>query len=1441
MSVFKKPYEISLWEDRLTFVDNKLNEYELSVPNDVTVATSYYRERKICTIGADSFDAPIRAINPQLKRNINGSNSLSFSLYAKYYDEGQEKLVDNPFIKYLTNERKVKLKYIEKGEIRWLDFVIKGITENSETYLYSYTAQDAFVNELSKTGFSLVFDEKLNNNTGNVQQLGEKIVEGTDWRIGEETEIIQQKQQEALYRVKLNQDINAYKANDINQESPITLSAGSVIYAFYSCVSNKIEDFFQFLYRQDNQYLTDDKRVITNADEFYLSVQTMDDNGKPDFAESMEYISQYRGERSVRKQKQVFDKILQQYVLVYENNGKEIYGYSEKEYLTSDLIRSYITNPNSFSNVSGWKQNQTQPLELVVFPSFEEKPQFLGNRLSAIKYIQSNENFLFNSGISDNSFYIKELLEGEEYVFRLDCRVYDAESKELLIPNNSFKIQIATYNLDSTGAFVVNENDTLFEGIATQSNDPQKYFKCKMSNRISFNTKQLKDNKIGIFITAMDGAHSAQGEFYIIDAQFYKFAVDENDNECLPNGQIIEYDSNSIPIITDNFKSVIKTNYYYYLPDTRATSKEEIKYIYIGPEKDLYLPKFNSNYEKIRSITASGTNRFDLLQKLAESFECWCRFEVKHKLNGEIMLAKDSIKEVVYDGGTSSTNENVSINAGNSNLDDYPSIDAKNTNIESLFFPQKFITFHKNIGQTSNVDFIYGINLKSIVRTVESNNIVTKLIVKTNNNQFAQQGGCDISRAKENPTSGNVLYNFDQYISQGLLNEDNFYNDLYSLNVSRGWIGFYTRLKQINLKLQDLEKEKRALLASQSELSSQYSNSQLMYEKSTTELRDKEEEFYDYTKYSINTIPTNSKSLQENKIIALGEDILRLRAQAKKSEKEYQLADKELQGLNLKLEKIEKQIKVAQEQKSSLFNTFENKYSRFIQEGPWNSEDYVDDSLYYLDAESTLYNSAQPKVQYNINILEISALEGYEDFAYALGDITHIQDTEFFGWHLVNGQKTPYREKIVVTETTTNFDNPDKDAIKMQNYRTQFEDLFQRMAAVTQRVEFYSGAYEKAAGTVMPNGQITPEALTDAFANNTETLKNANNQSVSWDDKGITTTSSSNSAEIVRIVSGGIFISNDGGNTWTTGITGNGINAKTITTGQLNTELITILNGNQPAFRWDASGISAYKQEEDGRYNNQTYVRFDQFGLYGMKNGENSPLSLETVWDQAQFSLTWKGFKLRTGREGEGAITIDTENDFVVFDRDSEKIIQIGRIGNTISEDIDYGIVIRDPSLSTGLSTENALEDKVVFKASKDGLFIGGWKISKNAFVSPDLSGDGKPEIAIYSEPLEENVDLTDADVAWRILARDQGAQLQSGQTSSVNFGLDTEGNVYCRGMFVQGAALMKSNRLNDAEGRFYEVEISLNGVQVAFFSNETDLEPQETKTLSWAQLVTNF
>jgi hypothetical protein len=101
--------------------------------------------------------------------------------------------------------------------------------------------------------------------------------------------------------------------------------------------------------------------------------------------------------------------------------------------------------------------------------------------------------------------------------------------------------------------------------------------------------------------------------------------------------------------------------------------------------------------------------------------------------------------------------------------------------------------------------------------------------------------------------------------------------------------------------------------------------------------------------------------------------------------------------------------------------------------------------------------------------------------------------------------------------------------------------------------------------------------LQNSIANNALTLQNAKDQSVIWNETGITTTSINNPAEIVRIVSGGVFLSTDGGITWNTGITGRGINASYITSGRMNVEEVNILNGSFPSFRWDNTGISAYE------------------------------------------------------------------------------------------------------------------------------------------------------------------------------------------------------------------------------------------------------------------------
>jgi hypothetical protein len=103
-------------------------------------------------------------------------------------------------------------------------------------------------------------------------------------------------------------------------------------------------------------------------------------------------------------------------------------------------------------------------------------------------------------------------------------------------------------------------------------------------------------------------------------------------------------------------------------------------------------------------------------------------------------------------------------------------------------------------------------------------------------------------------------------------------------------------------------------------------------------------------------------------------------------------------------------------------------YSRFIQEGTWIEEKYSDDEEYYIDAQSTMYNSCFPQTTYTINVIELSKMPGYENFVFGLGDKTYVEDVEFFGY---NQFGSPYREEIVLTEIKEDLDNPTKNSIKV--------------------------------------------------------------------------------------------------------------------------------------------------------------------------------------------------------------------------------------------------------------------------------------------------------------------------------------------------------------------------------------------------------------------------
>ena len=180
-NILIKPYEISVWDD---IYDNTLDRFV---------------ERKIAIIGSNVMTGLNAAYNPVFHKKLNGEKTLTFSLKYKYYDPYLEQTeIINPFTNLLVNERKVKLFY----DNEWYEFIIKDHTESSDGLEWIYTCTDAFILELSKSGYNLTFDTELNNNQGTAVELATKTLENTDWRL-KETDPLKQFIAEPIYKAQL--------------------------------------------------------------------------------------------------------------------------------------------------------------------------------------------------------------------------------------------------------------------------------------------------------------------------------------------------------------------------------------------------------------------------------------------------------------------------------------------------------------------------------------------------------------------------------------------------------------------------------------------------------------------------------------------------------------------------------------------------------------------------------------------------------------------------------------------------------------------------------------------------------------------------------------------------------------------------------------------------------------------------------------------------------------------------------------------------------------------------------------------------------------------------------------------------------------------------------------------------------------------------------------
>ena len=248
------------------------------------------------------------------------------------------------------------------------------------------------------------------------------------------------------------------------------------------------------------------------------------------------------------------------------------------------------------------------------------------------------------------------------------------------------------------------------------------------------------ESKYNIYLRVINT--NAEKTYYIYEAELFaqnegKSIPTEDKYQVsgivLPDGRVMSKDGKNVSTLIAQAET--KTKYFYYEPDESIKEEKNIRYLYVGNQRQDYSPVYDLNFEKVRSISKKESNRFDLLQTLSETFECWCRFDIWHKETGEILLAKDA--NVLINSGTANTDEKVVFLGGDSYTIEEVLLNS-NSNIQNPFQQLKFVTFHKRIGQKKNIGFKYGLNLKSVSRTLDSNDIATKLMCKVINEIFSR-------------------------------------------------------------------------------------------------------------------------------------------------------------------------------------------------------------------------------------------------------------------------------------------------------------------------------------------------------------------------------------------------------------------------------------------------------------------------------------------------------------------------------------------------------------------------------------------------------------------------------------------------------------------------------------------------------------------------------
>lgn len=291
----------------------------------------------------------------------------------------------------------------------------------------------------------------------------------------------------------------------------------------------------------------------------------------------------------------------------------------------------------------------------------------------------------------------------------------------------------------------------------------------------------------------------------------------------------------------------------------------------------------------------------------------------------------------------------------------------------------------------------------------------------------------------------------------------------------------------------------------------------------------------------------------------------------------------------------------------------------------------------YLDALEVSKTNAYPQVSYEVSVSALNQDIVKTLYKY-LNRIVNINDGEL-KFKNVHGY---------ISELTLKLDSPWQDEIKVQNYKTKFEDLFSRIVASTETMKTNTLIYNRAANAFTTTGLLTAEVIQSTLSR-VDLNYAFNKGKLTINEKnGIWGTSDSG---VVAFRGGGIFCATEqdfnGNWIWHTGIVPEGINASLLTAGVIDTNVIRIFAGDNIRFQMNATGLYAFKETVDALgepatdFNN--YLVQNSEGLFLIEKIPETQDGVTSFNINRRVEISWDGFILRDG-SGEIVFYADPEN-----------------------------------------------------------------------------------------------------------------------------------------------------------------------------------------------------